>query len=320
MKKILVVQPLHSRAIDLLENRSDIEYEVLTDFSEKNLLSKIYSADAITIRDAPISETVLAYGKQLKVISRHGVGFNNIPIAYCTRRGIPVAVVGSVNTVSVAEHTIFLLLAAARVVIGLDEAVRSGNFNRRGEISTVELCGKNLLLIGFGRIGQEVAKRATAFGMRILVHDPYLKSFSDPNIKLIKSLEDGLQSAELVSLHVPLTDETKLMLGERELGLLPRGAILVNTSRGGLLDEAALARAVASGALHSAGLDTFSIEPLPSSSPLIAEKRIVLSPHSASLTEDTFIAMGLKTVENVLDGLDGKLKAHLVVNSQVLKK
>ena len=219
---------------------------------------------------------------------------------------------------SVAEHTLFLMLAAARVGIGLDSAVREGRFSARGRVRSVELSGKTLLVIGYGNIGRRVAERAQALGMNICIYDPHLATPPEAGIARVDALDDGLRQADVVTLHVPLTQETRNMIGARELALLPRNAIVLNASRGGLLDEAALVAAVASGALHGAGLDVFETEPLPTDSPLVAEKRIVLSPHSASLTEDTLVAMGIKTIENALAGLEGQLDLDLVVNRQVL--
>lgn len=313
MQKIVVVQPLHPQAIAMLEARPDVAFELVTDVSEENLLKHVADADAITVRDARLSEKVLDAAPKLRVVSRHGVGYDNIPVDYCSARGIPVAVVGPVNAVSVAEHTIFLMLAAARVGVHLDRAVREGRFSARGQSLSVELSGKTMLLVGYGQIGREVARRARAFGLEIAVYDPYLNAI-EADVQRFAALDDALAHADIVSLHAPLTPETRNILGARELALLPRNAIVVNASRGGLVDEEALAEAVASGAIHGAGLDTFDREPLPLSSPLIGQDRIVLSPHSAALTEGALIAMGVKTVENVLDGLDGRLDPQLVVN------
>ena len=319
-KKILVVQPIHAKALALLDNRPDVLYEVITDLSEKNLLRLAPSADAITVRDAKLSSAVIEKAASVKVISRHGVGYDNIPVTDCSKRGIPVTIVGPVNAVAVAEHTLFLLFAAARVGVELDHAVRTGNFAARASTRSVELNGKKLLLIGFGQIGREVARRASALGMSIIVYDPYASSNIDISVTFIGSLDEALKQANAISLHVPLTDQTRNILGKRGLSLLPKGAIVVNASRGGLLDEEALAEAVASGALHGAGLDTFDVEPLPVTSPLIANRRIVLSPHSAALTEDTLIAMGVKTVENVLGVLDGQIDPNLVVNFKAIQE
>src|SRR5579872_2624870 len=164
MKKILVVQPLRQEALRLFEERKDIRFEVVLDYSPDNLLRHIADADAITIRDAPLPIQVLQAAPRLKIISRHGVGFDNIPVDYCTSRGLPVSIVGDVNAISVAEQTMFLILAAARSGVLLDDATRRGDFQARSRIIGVELKGRALLIVGFGRIGREVAARAAAFG------------------------------------------------------------------------------------------------------------------------------------------------------------
>ncbi len=319
MKKLLIIQPVHDKAMEVLKDRPDVTAELVMDDSEENLLRHITDADAVTVRMTELSERLLSAAPRLKVISRHGVGYDNIPVDFCTSRGIPVTLVGPVNSVSVAEHTLFLMLSVARLGVEMDSAVREGRFSARGKVRYVELHGKTLLVIGYGNIGRRVAERAKAIGLNICVYDPHLTGSLDDGMTFIEDLDDGLRQADVVTLHVPLTAETKGMIGARELSLLPPKAIVLNASRGGLLDEAALLEAVRSGALHGAGLDTFEQEPLPGHSPLIGEKRIVLSPHSASLTEETLIAMGLKTIENALAGIDGTLDPDLVVNRQVLE-
>ena len=319
MKKLLIIQPVHDKAMEVLKDRPDIAAELVMDDSEENLLRHIADADAMTVRMTELSERLLSAAPRLKVISRHGVGYDNIPVDFCTSRGIPVTLVGPVNSISVAEHTLFLMLSVARLGVEMDSAVREGLFSARGKVRYVELHGKTLLVIGYGNIGRRVAERAKAIGLNICVYDPHLTGSLDEGMTLIEDLDDGLRRADVVTLHVPLTAETKGMIGARELSLLPPKAIVLNASRGGLLDEAALLEAVRSGALHGAGLDTFEQEPLPADSPLIGERRIVLSPHSASLTEETLIAMGMKTIENALAGIDGTLDPDLVVNRQVLE-
>ena len=319
MKSVLVVQPLRPEALAIFDARKDVSYKVVADVSEANLLANVEDADAITVRTAEISKHVLAAAPRLKVISRHGVGYDNIPVNECTARGIPVTIVGSVNAVSVAEHTFYLMLAAARAGIELDTAVRRGDFRIRERVTGVELNGRNLLIIGFGRIGKQVATRARVFGMKVSVFDPYYQGDLPTDVRVVTSLETGLREANVVTLHTPLTEETRGILGAHELSLLPKGAIVVNASRGGVIDEAALLAAVKSRHLHGAGLDTFEVEPLPPDSPLFAESRIVLSPHAAAMTETSLSAMAVMTAKNALAGLDGILDPELVVNRSVLK-
>jgi D-3-phosphoglycerate dehydrogenase len=319
VKSVLVVQPLRPEALAIFDARKDVSYKVVTDVSEANLVANVEDADAITVRTAEISKQVLAAAPRLKVISRHGVGYDNIPVNECTARGIPVTIVGSVNAVSVAEHTFYLMLAAARAGIELDTAVRRGDFRIRERVTGVELNGRNLLIIGYGRIGKQVATRARVFGMKVSVFDPYYQGDLPTDVRVVTSFETGLREANVVTLHTPLTEETRGILGAHELSLLPKGAIVVNASRGGVIDEAALLAAVKSRHLHGAGLDTFEAEPLPADSPLFAEPRIVLSPHAAAMTETSLSAMAVMTARNALAGLDGILGPDLVVNRSVLK-
>ncbi|MDK4742946.1 hydroxyacid dehydrogenase [Rhizobium sp. CNPSo 3464] len=319
MKKILVVQPLRPEALHLFDQRTDISYEVVTDFSRENLLKHVADADAITVRDAPLSADVLAAAPNLKIVSRHGVGYDNIPIDHCTLRGIPVTVVGDVNAISVAEQTMFLMLAAAKSGVQLDAAVRRGDFAARSRLIGIELRGRTLLVVGFGRIGREVAKRSASFGMDIVVYDPYAKRSEVEGATFVDSLEDGLAAADVVTLHIPLSDTTRNLIDADALRQLKRGAIIVNTARGGIIDEEALADALADGHMRAAGLDTFATEPLPTTDRLVSEERVVLSPHSAALTEESLIAMGVMTARNALAGIDGNLDPQLVVNRSVLK-
>jgi D-3-phosphoglycerate dehydrogenase len=318
VKKILVVQPLHPEALALFDERPDVVYDVVTDVSEANLLGHAPEADVITIRDAPLPSAVIDAAPRLKAISRHGVGYDNIPVAHCTRRGIPVTVVGPVNANAVAEQTLFLMLACARCGVMLDAAMRKGDFAIRGRVTGLELKGRTLLLVGYGRIGRIVGERAHALGMRVAAFDPFLAAGLDAWATRVGSLDEGLALADVLSLHVPMTPMTRRMIGPRELALLPERAMVINASRGGLIDEEALLSALRAGRLHGAGLDVFETEPLPASSPLLSEPRIVVSPHAAALTDESLLAMGMMTVKNALAALDGTLDPELVVNRDVL--
>jgi D-3-phosphoglycerate dehydrogenase / 2-oxoglutarate reductase len=320
MSKILVMQAIRPEAMRLLQERADVHFEVLSDYSRDNLLRHIVDSDALIVRDAPISVEVLEAAPRLKIISRHGVGFDNIPVEYCTARGLPVTVVGDVNAISVAEHTMFLMLAAARRGVLLDAAVRLGDFAARTRVTGVELRGRRLLVIGFGRVGREVAARAAAFGMRVTVYDPFVGQAPLGNTSFVATLEEGLVTADVISLHVPLNSQTKNLIGRRELALLPTGAIVINTARGGILDEDAVLAALRSSRVRAVGLDTFATEPVATDNPLVQEKDAVLSPHAAALTEESLIAMGVATARNALAGIDGTLDPALVVNPVVLNR
>lgn len=320
MKKIVVIQPLRPEALALFDKRSDVAYEVVTDFTPANLLTKVGEADAITVRDAPLPAEVLAAAPRLKVVSRHGVGYDNIPVDYCTSRGIPVTVVGDVNAISVAEHAIYLMLSAARFGVELDEAVRSNNFGARAKLIGVELQGRTLLLVGYGRIGRETAKRAQGLGMGIAVYDPYANRDNFPGTRFVDTLEEGLAIAGVLSLHIPLSDKTRNLIDAHALALMPKGGIVINTARGGIIDENALIASLNSGHTHAAGLDVFAAEPLPPGSPILSSKRVILTPHSAALTEESLIGMGVMTARNALAGLDGALDPNLVVNRAILER
>lgn len=319
--RVLVIGRLHDVAMELLDARSDVEFEVIDEPSEERLLAGVDGVDAITIRASLLPASVVEAADRLRVISRHGVGYDNIPIEACTARGIPVTLVGGVNAVSVAEQTMLLMLAAARCAVELDTAVRHGDFSIRSRVLGVELRGRTLVIVGYGRIGREVARRASAFGMRVCVVDPNVTAVDgdlEGYIELVADLAEALVRADVLSLHVPLVAGTRNLVGPRELASMPSGSILINASRGGLVDEAALLHSVRTGHLRGAGLDTFVDEPLPADSPLLAEPRIVLSPHSAALTEESMLAMGVATVQNALAGIDGTLDPALVVNPSTL--
>ena len=287
MRKVLVVQPLHPEAMALLDARDDVEYTVLTDFSEPTLLAHIGGVEAITIRDAPLPGAVIEAADRLRVISRHGVGYNNVPIELCTRRGIPVTLVGAANAVSVAEQTMLLMLAAARVSIELDGAVRRGDFSARSRVLGVELRGRTLVLVGYGRIGREVVRLLRPWEMRVLVSqrsDP-----GDPDVDHVP-LEALLERADVVVLACPLTPETHHLLDAARLALMKTGALLVNVARGPVVDQEALAAALAAGRLGGAGLDVFEREPVEAADPILAAPNTIVTPHALGYWDQLFRA------------------------------
>ena len=318
MPKLVIIQPLQPIAYKVLEGRADVSLQILHDVSPENIAANIADADALTVRVAPLPPEALEAAPRLRVISRHGVGYDNIPVEYCTRRGIAVTITADANSVSVAEHAMFLMLAAARNANLMDSAVRQHNFGARADHLGLELSGRTLLIVGFGRIGKQLAAKAQAFGMQVIAYDPFAAETQQENIEIVADLNAGLARADVLSMHVPLTDATRGLIGGRELDLLKDRAIVINASRGGLIDEGALLERIRSGKLHGAGIDTFETEPPAEDSPLLGDQRIVLSPHSAALTRESLSAMGQLSVQNALDGIDGALRREMVVNPEVL--
>ena len=318
MPNLVIIQPLRPIAYKVLEGRDDISMQILHDTSPENIAANIADANALTVRVAPLPPEVLDAAPNLRVISRHGVGYDNVPVDYCTKRRIAVTITADANSVSVAEHAMFLMLAAARNASLMDEAVRQGNFEARSDYMGLELAGRTLLILGFGRIGRQLAARAHAFGMQVIVFDPFVAESQHTHVEFVHHLDAGLARADVLSIHVPLTDATRNLIGGRELDMLKDRAIVINASRGGLVDEDALFTRIESGKLHGAGIDTFAAEPPPEGLKLLTDRRVVLSPHSAALTLESLDAMGRQSVQNALDGIDGRLRREMVVNPEVL--
>jgi D-3-phosphoglycerate dehydrogenase len=214
------------------------------------------------------------------------------------------------------------MLTIAKQGIAYDRATRDGNWKLRDSFGATELAGKTLLLLGFGRIGREVAKRAQAFGMTVLAYDPYVREAAmyAARVQPAPKLEDALPQADFISVHLPLTPETRGIIGARQFAAMKRTAIVISTARGGLVDEAALVEALRSGTIRAAGLDVFVDEPPSSDNPLLKLDNLLLSPHSAGLTAECAMRMGEVSARNALAGLNGTLDPELVVNKHVLKR
>jgi len=273
--------------------------------------------DAVISRTVDLSATAIASCPTLKVISKHGVGVSNIDVDAATHRGIPVYVTPGANAQSVAEMTLGLMFAAARRIAWMDAELHAGRWSRVQD--GIELHGKTLGLVGFGQIGQRVAAVCLALGMEVVAFDPGLKTSSNPAVRLVASVDEILPLADVLSLHVPLNKHTRGMLGAEQLARLPRGAIVVNTARGEVIDEEALIAALRSGQLYAAGLDTMSVEPLPAGHALAALPNVVLAPHVGGSTPAALAGMARGAARNVLGWLQGQpADPAACVNPQVL--
>ena len=316
MPHVLVAGRIHQAGLAVLEAAPDVTVEMVDEVSTESYAPRIHGADALLIRTQPLPSAVIATAQRLRVVSRHGVGYDAIDVPALEARGIPLAVVGDVNSRTVAEHTLALMLALAKRIPTYDRATRDGNWAIRNSFGARELYDRTLLLVGFGRIGRLVAGLAAAFGMRVLAYDAFqdAAAIRAGGAEPVASLEDGLRLADVVSLHVPRTDGTAL-IGVAELVLMKPDALLINTARGGLIDEAALADALDAGRLGGAGIDVFDDEPPSLSLGLLRSTCTVLTPHSAGLTDECAARMGEKAARNILDFFAGRLDPTLVVNN-----
>lgn len=320
---VFVTAPkLHPAGVQLLQEQgARIIY--LDDPDDARQVERIMAAepvDAVISRTVELSARAISSCPALKVISKHGVGVSNIDVAAATARGIPVYMTPGANSASVAEMTIGLMIAAARHVPAMDRSLRQGKWNRMQDGR--QLGGRTLGLVGFGQIGQRVARAALALEMNVLAYDPALADVALPvaGVTRAASLQELLPRADVLSLHIPLNARTRGLIGAPQLASLPAGAIVVNTARGGVIDEAALAAALRSGHLHAAGLDTTEQEPLPGDSPLLALPNIVITPHVGGSTPSALSLMASGAARNALDWLAGQPPAaSSCVNPQVLE-
>ncbi|GGO84386.1 2-hydroxyacid dehydrogenase [Marinobacterium nitratireducens] len=317
MPHILVAGKIHEAGLERLRNAPGVTFDLVEEVSTESYAPLLEKADGLLIRTQPMTSKEVALGSKLKVVSRHGVGFDSVDVKALNERGIPLAIVGDVNSGAVAEHALMMMLAVAKQALHHDAGVRGGNWNCRNAFSATELAGRTLLLLGFGRIGQGVANLALPFGMRVAVFDPYQSDdfIREKGCAPVATIDEGLPEADFVSVHMPLIDG-KALLGERELALMKASAIVVNTARGGIIDEQALCAALKEGRLGGAGLDVLVDEPPKAEDPLLDCPRVLLSPHVAGLTQEAAMRMSVSAVENILKCFSGDLDPVLVVNAQ----
>jgi D-3-phosphoglycerate dehydrogenase len=327
MYKIVFCRGLHPTAMAMLEARTDLDMKFLTtDFRgpplQKLLAENVGDADAIMVGLEKVDADLIAAAPKLRVISRFGVGFDTLDIPACTKRGIPVGVVNGANDLSVSEHAMMLMLAVARRTLEMDASVRRGTWMVQEGRRMHELAGRTVLVVGYGRIGTRVARLCTAFGMTVMVHDP---AFPTPRIAAdghipAPDLMAAVPEADIVTLHLPLEDAKRGMIDADFLVQMKPTAWLINTARGGLVDEAALTHALKTGVIEAAGVDVLVREPPDPENPLFALPNVVLSPHNAAAPLECFAKMCRRAVANLLETLDGKIDPGYLVNPEVLKR
>src|ERR1700754_1287020 len=323
-KKIFVTQTMSPKARAVLQERDDIE---LIEFP--NLISA-RDFEALLKQQAPVhgvalgatrfGETELEAARDMKVVTRIGVGFDAVDVPALSRRKIPLMVVGSANSPSVAEQALFMMLMLAKRANELHALVRDGQWSTRLGKLPFDLFGKSVLVIGFGRIGTRTAKRCLAMEMNVLVYDPYLPAAEIRNAgyEAVADLDATLARADFVSVHCPKTTETIGMFNAARLKRMKPSAYLINTARGGIIDERALYDALVSGKLAGAGLDVFEQEPPPVGQALHQLPNVIMAPHVAGVTWEAVDRMSEQTARNILSALDGEPIRQNVINQDVL--
>jgi len=305
--RVLVREPIAEAGVELLRSKFDVDVE-----SNGDLAATIGGYDAIVIRSATkLTADLIARADRLKVFGRAGVGVDNVDVDAATRRGIVVANAPESTVISAAEHTIGLLVALARNIPQAHAALKEGRWER-SSYGGIELAGKTLGVLGFGRIGQQVASRAVGLGMRVVAFDPFVAAdrYRELGAERVETPDDLYAEADFVTLHLPLTDETRGSVGAEAFAAMRDGVRVINAARGELLDEAALVEAVKSGKVAGAALDVFSSEPY--SGPLLDLSQVVVTPHLAASTEEAQDRAGLIVAEQVAAALEGKLVPNAV--------
>ena len=314
-KKILVIQNIHQEGINLLKVNSSYEFEIFDEINE-DLKQKIVDCDAISIRTAKLPNEIISSAKKLQVISRHGVGYDNIDLKSTKEIGATLTITATANAVAVAEHVMFMLLNISKRKDMYDQSVKSGKFNDRNKLpKTIELWGKNILIAGFGRIGQALIKRCLGFEMNVYVYDPYINDEKIKSLggKKVNDLKEAVKEMDAISLHMPLNDETKNIVNYDLLRSMKKNCIVINAARGGIINEVDLDKALRENLIFGAGLDVFETEPPKSDNPLLKNDKVFLSPHTAAFTEECMIRMGKETIQNIIDFFEKKLDKSKII-------
>lgn len=314
--KVLVADPIADAGVEYL--RGSCSVDVQTGLSEEELQKRIGAYDALVVRsETKVTEAVLDRGSRLQVVARAGVGVDNIDVQAATRRGVMVVNAPLGNTIAAAEHAMALMLSLARRVPAADASVRAGEWKRSRFMGT-ELNRKSIGIVGLGKIGMEVARRARSFGMTVLAFDPYVSSATAEALGArLLPLDELLTAADVVTVHVPLTAATRGLIGREQISTMRRGALLLNVARGGVVDEQAVVEAIESGQLGGAAFDVYEQEPLPTSSPLLASDNTVLTPHLGASTREAQVKVAVEVAEQVVDVLNGR-PARGAVNAPAL--
>tara|TARA_B110000027_G_scaffold38023_1_gene42036 strand:+ start:1316 stop:2278 length:963 start_codon:yes stop_codon:yes gene_type:complete len=318
MYKIGIIDNIDSKGIELLDNNNNFEYEVIKDLSKSNLLSKLPQFDGVTLRRGKLDEEILKDCKKLKVIARHGVGYDNVDTSFLKQNNIALLVTHNSTSTSPAEHVMFMIINILKGRSMFDTMVREGNFHKAIHLKiddNFELFNKTILIAGFGRIGRKLIKKCLGFDMKVIVYDPYVNEevINSYGGKKINDLKKGLKESDILSLSLPLNKETKNFITLKEMSTMKKSSIIINISRGGIINEEDLNLALNKRIISFAGIDVFEKEPPDIANPLLNNNRVLLSPHAATFTRECLENMSIETVQNVIDFFEKKIDSIKIV-------
>ena len=307
MAKVVISHRLHDDGMAVLE-KAGVEVVITNSGDPKVMLPELKDADGVIIRIGSIDRETMEQCPNLKVIGRPGVGVDDVDVEAATELGIPVVIAPGANTRSVAEHAMAMMFACAKDMMRSDKEMRKGNFGIRSSYKAFELLGKTLGLIGYGHIGSVFADMAKGIGMNVIVYDPFVKkeAVEEKGYGYREDMRDDLKEAYVVSLHTPLTPQTRNMIGEAELKLMKKDSILINCARGGIVDEEALNKALDENWIHSAGTDVVVHEPIDPADPIFSHDNIVVSPHMAGQTREAASGVATLAAEGTVAVINGE--------------
>jgi len=316
MKKILIIENIHESGIKLLKEKKDFTFEIIDNSDPVFIKKKIDDCDAIVLRTFRLSAELINSAKKLQIISRHGVGYDNVDLDTIKKRNITLAITATTNAVAVVEHVFFMMLNISKGHDMYDKCVKSGEFSKRSQLPrTIELWNKKILIVGFGRIGQNLIKRCLGFEMEVFVYDPFIDENKINSLggKKVSNINSIIKDMDYVSVHVPLNDKTRNLINLNNMKTMKKTAILINAARGGVINESDLEVALNKNYIFGAGLDVFEKEPPDINNPLLKNKKVFLSPHVASFTEECMQRMSKETIQNIIDFFEKKLDKSMIV-------
>lgn len=319
-KKVLIVGWMPQAGVEVLKKRDDVDFEILPlkDVGS-SYHAKLKEANAVTLGGTPYKQAELDVSPVMEVVARLGVGFDQVEVPALSKRKIPLMTTGIANSVSVAEHAMYMLLASARLTRKMDRFVREHSWHERLSDQPADLAGKSILVVGMGRIGSRTVKRCVAFEMDVYVLDPNISEvdIKAAGAKKVTDLKAILPKVDFVSVHCPKSPETVDMFNAETIGLMKPGAFLVNTARGGIINEDALYDALTKGTLRGAGLDVLDREPPDATNKLLGLENVIFSPHMAGVTKEANDRMAIAVMENILSVFDGKPTITHCVNREI---